>query len=164
VLLIERGGSPYGNPLVINRRYYGFPLIQKDNNHMSVPEKFTSKDGVSNVRGRVLGGSPQIAGITEDLKIIVEAATLPLSINKSRVNIAMPLSKGYLKLNNNDPRLNPTVKFHYQENKKIDVSKVEEMKHITSTLQFQQWDPGGLLFSGGVKEALYQNKNSGRVL
>ncbi|AES96777.1 putative long-chain-alcohol oxidase, FAD/NAD(P)-binding domain-containing protein [Medicago truncatula] len=341
VLLIERGGSPYGNPLVIDRRYYGFPLIQKDNNHMSVAQRFTSEEGVSNVRGRVLGGSsainggfysrasdefvdkvgwdkklvkeayewveskvvfppffltpwqsvaefslletgilpyngyslehirgtkisgsvfdgfgkrhtsadlleagnpknltvlvnatvkkiifhyngdknetrakgikfiksngsldetyeafikkpnhstsrgdvilsagalgspqllllsgigpkeqlkkfniplvhemkqvgqgmqdnpciailvdskpenrlpdpPQIAGITEDLKIIVEASILPLSINESRVNIAakiaMPLSKGYLELNNTDPRLNPTVKFNYLEN------------------------------------------------
>ena len=98
--LMERGGSPYGNPLVVDRRYYSLPLIQKDNNHMSVPQRFTSKDGVSNVRGIVLGGSPQIAGITEDLKIIVEASTLPLRINKSRVNIAMPLSKGYLQLNN----------------------------------------------------------------
>ncbi|CAL5188773.1 unnamed protein product [Lathyrus oleraceus] len=62
VLLIERGGSPYGNPLVIDRRYYGFPLIQKDNHHMTVAQRFTSQDGVSNVRGRVLGGSSAING------------------------------------------------------------------------------------------------------
>jgi hypothetical protein len=62
VLLIERGGSPYGNPLVIDRRYYGFPLIQKDNIHNSVAQRFTSQDGVSNVRGRVLGGSSAING------------------------------------------------------------------------------------------------------
>ncbi|KAK2375241.1 Glucose-methanol-choline (GMC) oxidoreductase family protein [Trifolium repens] len=62
VLLIERGGSPYGNPLVIDRRYYGFPLIQKENNHNSVAQRFTSQDGVSNVRGRVLGGSSAING------------------------------------------------------------------------------------------------------
>lgn len=62
VLLIERGGSPYGNPLVIDRRYYGFPLIQNDNHHMTVAQRFTSQDGVSNVRGRVLGGSSAING------------------------------------------------------------------------------------------------------
>ncbi|XP_027187856.2 (R)-mandelonitrile lyase-like [Cicer arietinum] len=61
VLLIERGDSPYGNPLIIDRKYYGFPLIQKDN-HMSVAQRFTSQEGVNNVRGRVLGGSSAING------------------------------------------------------------------------------------------------------
>jgi choline dehydrogenase-like flavoprotein len=63
---------------------------------------------------------PQIAGITQDFKIIIEASILPLSSNESRVNIAakisMPFSKGYLELNNTDPRLNPSVKFNYLEN------------------------------------------------
>ena len=61
VLLIERGGSPYGNPYVTERRYYGFPLIQTDK-YMSVAQFFTSQDGVGNVRGRVLGGSSAING------------------------------------------------------------------------------------------------------
>ncbi|KAJ1423649.1 Glucose-methanol-choline oxidoreductase, N-terminal [Sesbania bispinosa] len=61
VLLIERGGSPYGNPLVIDRRYYGFPLLQTDK-YMSVAQGFISQDGVGNVRGRVLGGSSAING------------------------------------------------------------------------------------------------------
>ncbi|KAG5059453.1 (R)-mandelonitrile lyase-like [Glycine soja] len=61
VLLIERGGSPYGNPLVIDRRYYGFPLIKTDK-YMSVAQSFTSEDGIGNVRGRVLGGSSAING------------------------------------------------------------------------------------------------------
>ncbi|XP_061366350.1 protein HOTHEAD [Gastrolobium bilobum] len=61
VLLIERGGSPYGNPLVIDRRYYGFPLLHTDK-YMSVAQSFTSQDGVGNVRGRVLGGSSAING------------------------------------------------------------------------------------------------------
>lgn len=60
---------------------------------------------------------PQIAGITDDYKIIVEASILPLSSNSSRVNvaakIAMPTSKGVLHLNNTDPRLNPSVRFNY---------------------------------------------------
>ncbi|KAL9328185.1 hypothetical protein ACSQ67_003188 [Phaseolus vulgaris] len=57
----ERGGSPYGNPLVIDRRYYGIPLLETDK-YMSVAQSFTSQDGVDNVRGRVLGGSSAING------------------------------------------------------------------------------------------------------
>lgn len=60
---------------------------------------------------------PQIAGITDDFKIIVEASILPLSSNSSRINvaakIAMPTSKGVLELDNTDPRLNPSVRFNY---------------------------------------------------
>ncbi|KAH1264593.1 Protein HOTHEAD [Glycine max] len=59
VLLIERGGSLYGNPLVIDKTYYGFPLI-KTNKYMSMAQSFTSQDGVGNVRGRVLGGGSTI--------------------------------------------------------------------------------------------------------
>jgi hypothetical protein len=59
VLLVERGGSPYGNPLVLDKKYYGFSLIQTDN-YTSVAQSFISKDGVMNSRGRVLGGSSAI--------------------------------------------------------------------------------------------------------
>ncbi|XP_022726712.1 protein HOTHEAD-like [Durio zibethinus] len=59
VLLVERGGSPYGNPLVLDKRLYGFSLIQTDE-FTSVAQDFTSTDGVSNYRGRVLGGSSAI--------------------------------------------------------------------------------------------------------
>ncbi|KAJ0096034.1 hypothetical protein Patl1_15957 [Pistacia atlantica] len=61
VLLVERGGSPYGNPLVIDKRYYGFSLLQTDE-FSSVAQSFISKDGVKNHRGRVLGGSSAING------------------------------------------------------------------------------------------------------
>ncbi|KAL5761764.1 hypothetical protein ACOSP7_018028 [Xanthoceras sorbifolium] len=61
VLLVERGGSPYGNPLVIDRKYYGFSLIQTDE-FSSVAQSFISEDGVRNHRGRVLGGSSAING------------------------------------------------------------------------------------------------------
>lgn len=61
VLLVERGSSPYGNPQVIKKRYYGFPLLETDK-YTSVAQSFTSEDGVSNVRGRVLGGSSAING------------------------------------------------------------------------------------------------------
>ncbi|XP_025013732.2 protein HOTHEAD [Ricinus communis] len=61
VLLVERGGSPYGNPLVWNKMYYGFALLQTDE-FSSVAESFISKDGVQGHRGRVLGGSSAING------------------------------------------------------------------------------------------------------
>lgn len=77
---------------------------------------------------------PQIAGITDDFKIIVEASILPLSINESRVNIAakvaMPFSKGALELNNTDPRLNPAVKFNYLANE----NDMEECVKMTKLL------------------------------
>ncbi|CAN0923634.1 Protein HOTHEAD [Linum grandiflorum] len=59
VLLIERGGSPYGNPLVTDKRLYGLSLLQTDE-FSSVAQSFTSKEGVANRRGRVLGGSTAI--------------------------------------------------------------------------------------------------------
>ncbi|KAJ9174273.1 hypothetical protein P3X46_017314 [Hevea brasiliensis] len=49
VLVVERGGSPYGNPLVSSKMYY-------------VAQSFISKDGVMGHRGRVLGGSSAING------------------------------------------------------------------------------------------------------
>ncbi|KAK2636197.1 hypothetical protein Ddye_030989 [Dipteronia dyeriana] len=61
VLLVERGGSPYGNPLVIDKKYYGLSLLQTDE-FSSVAQSFISKDGVTNLRGRVLGGSSSING------------------------------------------------------------------------------------------------------
>lgn len=61
VLLVERGGSPYENPLIMEKNYYGFSLIQTDK-YKSVAQSFTSKDGVKNLRGRVLGGSSALNG------------------------------------------------------------------------------------------------------
>lgn len=61
VLLVERGGSPHGNPLVTDKRYYGSSLIQTDE-FSSVAQSFVSEDGVRNLRGRVLGGSTAING------------------------------------------------------------------------------------------------------
>nr|XP_023895097.1 (R)-mandelonitrile lyase-like [Quercus suber]POF21252.1 (r)-mandelonitrile lyase-like [Quercus suber] len=39
VLLVERGGSPYGNPLVLDKRYYGFALVETDE-YTSVAQSF----------------------------------------------------------------------------------------------------------------------------
>uniref|UniRef100_A0A2P2JCZ0 R-mandelonitrile lyase-like isoform X1 n=1 Tax=Rhizophora mucronata TaxID=61149 RepID=A0A2P2JCZ0_RHIMU len=61
VLLVERGGSPYGNPFVLEKLYYGFPMLQTDE-FTSAAQSFISKDGVMNHRGRVLGGSSAING------------------------------------------------------------------------------------------------------
>ncbi|XP_050210474.1 protein HOTHEAD-like [Mercurialis annua] len=59
VLVVERGGSPYENPLVWNRMYYGLALLQTDE-FSSAAQRFTSEEGVPSHRGRVLGGSSGI--------------------------------------------------------------------------------------------------------
>lgn len=59
VLLIERGGSPYENPTLLDKKYFGFPFLQTDD-FSSVAQRFISKDGVPNLRGRVLGGTSTI--------------------------------------------------------------------------------------------------------
>ncbi|XP_068643484.1 (R)-mandelonitrile lyase-like [Aristolochia californica] len=61
VLLVERGGSPFGNPLVEEKNNFGFPLIETDE-FSSIAQAFVSEDGVANHRGRVLGGSSAING------------------------------------------------------------------------------------------------------
>ncbi|KAK9147695.1 hypothetical protein Scep_006452 [Stephania cephalantha] len=54
VLLLERGGSPYGNPNITNLAAFGVPLA--DNSPSSPAQRFISEDGVINSRARVLGG------------------------------------------------------------------------------------------------------------
>ncbi|PIA49705.1 hypothetical protein AQUCO_01300454v1 [Aquilegia coerulea] len=54
VLLIERGGSPYGNPNITNLANFGASL--SDNTPTSPAQPFISEDGVYNSRARVLGG------------------------------------------------------------------------------------------------------------
>ena len=49
VLLVERGGSPFGNPLVTDKSYYGLSLVQTDE-YTSLAQSFVSKDGVQNYR------------------------------------------------------------------------------------------------------------------
>ncbi|CAF2050861.1 BnaA09g45720D [Brassica napus] len=61
VLVIERGGSPFGDPLVEEKKYFGYSLLKTDE-YSSVAQSFTSRDGVENYRGRVLGGSSAING------------------------------------------------------------------------------------------------------
>ena len=59
VLVVERGGSPYGDPDIENADAFGKPLIESDN-YTSVAQTFVSEDGVSNARARVLGGGTAI--------------------------------------------------------------------------------------------------------
>ncbi|KAL5981235.1 hypothetical protein ACLOJK_029156 [Asimina triloba] len=61
VLLVERGGSPYGNPLIEDGENLGIANAQTDE-FTSVSQEFISKEGVANYRGRALGGSTTING------------------------------------------------------------------------------------------------------
>ncbi|KAL8137766.1 hypothetical protein V2J09_003767 [Rumex salicifolius] len=65
---------------------------------------------------------PQVAAITDNYEVIIESATIPISMNLSRTNIAAkvayPLSRGKLELNSTDPRVNPLVRFNYLKNEK----------------------------------------------
>lgn len=54
VLLLERGGSPYGNPNITNLAAFGAAL--SDTSPTSPSQRFISQDGVINARARVLGG------------------------------------------------------------------------------------------------------------
>ncbi|KAL2238166.1 UNVERIFIED_CONTAM: Protein HOTHEAD [Sesamum indicum] len=54
VLLLERGGSPYGNPNITDLAAFGKALF--DLSSSSPSQRFISEDGVINARARVLGG------------------------------------------------------------------------------------------------------------
>ncbi|GLJ46006.1 hypothetical protein SUGI_0968920 [Cryptomeria japonica] len=59
VLLMERGGSPYGNPDIENGDAFGKPMRETDN-YTSIAQGFVSEDGVQLDRARVLGGGTAI--------------------------------------------------------------------------------------------------------
>ncbi|XP_022922265.1 protein HOTHEAD [Cucurbita moschata] len=54
VLMLERGGSPYGNSNITNLSAFGAALA--DLSESSPSQRFVSEDGVINSRARVLGG------------------------------------------------------------------------------------------------------------
>ncbi|XP_068314543.1 protein HOTHEAD-like [Pyrus communis] len=58
VLVLERGGSPYGNPNIINIDKFAPTLL--DISPTSPAQQFTSEDGVYNIRARVLGGGSAV--------------------------------------------------------------------------------------------------------
>ncbi|XP_059075281.1 (R)-mandelonitrile lyase-like [Cryptomeria japonica] len=55
VLVLERGGSPYGNPEIESGEYFGKPLMETDK-FTSIAQGFMTEDGVQVDRARVLGG------------------------------------------------------------------------------------------------------------
>ncbi|TYI26568.1 hypothetical protein ES332_A05G122200v1 [Gossypium tomentosum] len=59
VLVLERGGVPYGNQNLMNQEGFLTTLTEADT-FDSPAQSFTSEDGVLNARGRVLGGSSAI--------------------------------------------------------------------------------------------------------
>ncbi|RWR88134.1 protein HOTHEAD [Cinnamomum micranthum f. kanehirae] len=61
VLLVERGGSPYGNHLIEDESSLSlYSLITNESSSFAQP--FVSEDGISTYRGRVLGGTTAING------------------------------------------------------------------------------------------------------
>ncbi|XP_019193333.1 PREDICTED: (R)-mandelonitrile lyase-like [Ipomoea nil] len=59
VLVLERGGVPYGNPSLMTQEGY-FTALTKTDAYDSPVQAFTSQEGVPNARGRVLGGGSTI--------------------------------------------------------------------------------------------------------
>ena len=59
VLVLERGGAPKEHPNVLHLGGF-FPNLMQDDDGTTPAQRFTSEDGVANVRGRVLGGSSMI--------------------------------------------------------------------------------------------------------
>ncbi|KAL5548915.1 hypothetical protein UlMin_004146 [Ulmus minor] len=62
VLVLERGGAPISTPSVLSSSGYFTNLMEADYGKTTPAQRFTSEDGVKNVRGRVLGGSSMING------------------------------------------------------------------------------------------------------
>ncbi|XP_021910917.1 LOW QUALITY PROTEIN: (R)-mandelonitrile lyase-like, partial [Carica papaya] len=59
VLVLERGGVPYGRPNLMTQEGFLTTLMETDT-FDSPAQAFTSEDGIPNARGRVLGGSSVI--------------------------------------------------------------------------------------------------------
>ena len=61
VLVLERGNVPKAHPNVLSATGISANLMEEDNGDTPA-QRFTSEDGVANVRGRVLGGTSMING------------------------------------------------------------------------------------------------------
>ncbi|XP_022723827.1 (R)-mandelonitrile lyase-like [Durio zibethinus] len=59
VLVLERGGVPYGNQHLMTQEGF-LTTLTEVNTYDSPAQTFTSEDGVQNARGRILGGSSAI--------------------------------------------------------------------------------------------------------
>ncbi|KAL5548919.1 hypothetical protein UlMin_004150 [Ulmus minor] len=62
VLVLERGGAPISTPNVLSSSGTFANLMEADDGKTTPAQRFTSEDGVKNVRGRVLGGTSMING------------------------------------------------------------------------------------------------------
>ncbi|KAL5549001.1 hypothetical protein UlMin_004232 [Ulmus minor] len=60
VLLLERGSAPLSHPNVLHLKTFLSTLEQEDDGKTTPAQRFTSEDGVANVRGRILGGSSML--------------------------------------------------------------------------------------------------------
>ncbi|KAK4349755.1 hypothetical protein RND71_029068 [Anisodus tanguticus] len=82
ILLLERGGVPYGRPSLMTQEGFLTSLTDIDD-FESPAQAFTSEDGVPNARGRILGGSSAInAGFysrADQDFILVEAGIDPFN-------------------------------------------------------------------------------------
>jgi choline dehydrogenase-like flavoprotein len=80
-----------------------------------------------------LPDTPQVVGIADDFKIIVEAGIVPVSLNATRMTVAakvaFPASEGKLELNSSDPRENPSVQFNYLA-KKQDLEECVKLSQL----------------------------------
>jgi choline dehydrogenase-like flavoprotein len=88
---------------------------------------------VDNKPQKRLPYTPQVVGIADDFKIIVEAGIIPVSLNVTRMTVAakvaFPESKGKLELNSTDPRENPSVQFNYLAKEK-DLEECVKMSQL----------------------------------
>ncbi|XP_023000184.1 (R)-mandelonitrile lyase-like [Cucurbita maxima] len=60
VLVLERGGVPYGNSNLMSQEGFLMTLMDEAYSRDSPVQAFTSEEGVPNARGRILGGSSAI--------------------------------------------------------------------------------------------------------
>ncbi|XP_074304018.1 protein HOTHEAD-like [Silene latifolia] len=84
VLLLERGGAPYGNPNITLLSSFGRPM--SDPSPSSPAQRFISEDGVINARARVLGGGSCLnAGFytRADREHIIASRWDPYLVNES---------------------------------------------------------------------------------
>ncbi|KAL9246762.1 hypothetical protein vseg_020256 [Gypsophila vaccaria] len=84
VLVLERGGAPYGNPNITHLASFGRPLSDPD--PISPAQRFVSEDGVINARARVLGGGSCLnAGFytRAEAQYVLDAGWEPKLVNES---------------------------------------------------------------------------------
>ena len=88
---------------------------------------------VDNKPQNQLPDTPQVVGIADNFKFIVEAGIVPVSLNATRMTVAaklaFPASKGKLELNSTDPRENPSVQFNYLAKEK-DMDECVKMSQL----------------------------------